>query len=254
MRSPLRRNEIASGFLTALSVCLAVAQAAQAIDKPEGVPADYKLLYAQDFSQPTAIKDFVMADPKAWVIAQTNGAGALELITQSHYNPPVRSPFNLAVIADRVFGDFVMDVELTSTIPENPHRDMCLSFAMSSATQFYYAHLASTADGKAHHNIFIVNDQPRTNIANLTTSGVKWGSASTPHKIRLEHNTASGDIKVYFDDFTKPVLAAQDKTLKSGCIGFGSFDDAGKIANIRIWGPSMESKKTTFYNRPGKTE
>jgi hypothetical protein len=47
-----------------------------------------------------------------------------------------------------------------------------------------------------------------------------------------------------------PVMTARDKTHGAGYIGFGSFDDTGKIDDIRIWGPSMEKKETTFFHRP----
>ena len=47
--------------------------------------------------------------------------------------------------------------------------------------------------GKNAHNIFIVNDKPRTNIATKTTRGVNWGKA------------CDGAIRVFFDDMTTPI-------------------------------------------------
>jgi hypothetical protein len=41
---------------------------------------------------------------------------------------------------------------------------------------------------------------------------------------------------VFFDDMTKPVLTAQDKTLDHGWIGLGSFDDLGQFRNLVIEG------------------
>ena len=35
-------------------------------EKSSGIPADYKLLYSQDFSKPESLKDFVMTDANAW--------------------------------------------------------------------------------------------------------------------------------------------------------------------------------------------
>ena len=51
---------------------------------------------------------------------------------------------------------------------------------------------------------------------------------------------------------TKPIMMAEDKTFGAGHIGFGSFDDTGKIDNIRIWGPAVETKKTDFFKKPGQ--
>ena len=78
-------------FAFACSLLPFVARGAGA---PAAVPENYKLLYSQDFSTPSAINDFVMADPKAWVISGSNGQTCLQLVTQSHYRPGVRSPFN----------------------------------------------------------------------------------------------------------------------------------------------------------------
>ena len=44
-------------------------------------------------------------------------------------------------------------------------------------------------------------------------------------------------------------MVALDRTFSSGYIGFGSFDDTGMVDDIKIWGPSLEIKKTEFYSR-----
>lgn len=232
-----------------LAIAVFVCQGrASAAGPPARLPSGYKLLYEQTFEKDTAIKDFVFTDPKAWKVSRDEKGAALELVTQSKYQPSVRSPVNIALIADKVFGDFILEVDLIQTGKEYGHRDMCLFFGLKDPSKFYYTHVATAADDHAH-NIFIVNDQPRTKIAQETTKGVNWG-LGVWHKVRLERNTSAGTIKVFFDDMTKPIMQAEDKTFGPGCIGFGSFDDTGKVDNIRIWGPSVESKKTDFYTRP----
>ena len=59
--------------------------------------------------------------------------------------------------------------------------------------------------------------------------------------------------KVFFDDLEKPVMEAKDTTFGAGHIGFGSFDDTGKVKNIRIWTPTDAkpgTSRTGFYQRP----
>ena len=209
------------------------------------IPAGYKLAYEQKFDGASAMRDFRFTDPVAWSFAQTNDISALALVQQSKYAPVVRSPVNIALIADRVFGDFVLEVDLIQTGKEYGHRDMCLFFGFQSPTNFYYTHVATAADKNAH-NIFVVNNAPRTNIAKETTKGVNWG-LGVWHKVRLERSVASGSIKVYFDDMTKPIMLAEDRTFGAGQIGFGSFDDTGMVDNIRIWSPSVETRKTGFF-------
>jgi hypothetical protein len=213
-----------------------------------GLSKGYKLLYEQRFDKPNAIQDFVMTDPKAWKLCATNDLIALELIKQSEYKPLVRSPVNIALIADRMFGDFILEADFIQTGREYGHRDMCVFYGFQSPTNFYYAHIATAADKNAH-NIFIVNNAPRTNIAKETTKGVNWGLGIW-HRVRLERRISDGSIKVYFDDMEKPIMTADDKTFPSGYIGFGSFDDTGMVDNIRVWGPSMETRKTGFFVKP----
>jgi len=212
---------------------------------PDKVPDGYKLVYEQRFVTPDSLRDFRFTDPRAWRFARSNENSALELVTQSQYAPVVRSPVNIALLADKLFSDFVLEVNLIQTGKEYGHRDMCLFFGFQSPTNFYYTHIATAADDHAH-NIFIVNNAPRTKIAKETTKGVHWG-LGVWHKVRLERNAATGTIKVYFDDFTKPIMLAEDKTFASGQIGFGSFDDTGMVDNIRIWAPTVETKPTGFF-------
>lgn len=212
------------------------------------LPEGYQLLYEQKCDEPAALRDFVMTDPKAWRFDSADHGAALELFQQSHYEPAVRSPFNLALIADKVFGDFILEVDLLSTKEPYPHQDMCVCFGVQDPAHLYYVHLAVAADPHAH-NIFIVNNEPRLAIAKQTTSGIVWG-VNRWHHVRLERKLSDGSIKVYFDDMVKPIMVGADKTFGAGYIGLGSFDDVGKVRNIRVWGPSVETKKTGFYSSP----
>ena len=209
------------------------------------VPPGYKLAYEQKFDSAAAMQDFRFTDPAAWSFAQTNSISALALVQQSKYTPVVRSPVNIALIADKVFGDFVLEVDLIQTGKEYGHRDMCLFFGFQSPTNFYYTHIATAADANAH-NVFIVNNAPRKNFAMETTKGVNWG-LGVWHKVRLERSVSTGSIKVYFDDLKEPIMNAEDKTFGAGQIGFGSFDDTGMVDNIRIWSPSVERRPTGFF-------
>lgn len=195
-----------------------------------------KLLYEQKFDSADALKDFVMTDAKAWLFSPSN---SLELVKQSQYKPIVRSPVNIALIADKVFEDFVLEADFLQTGREYGHRDMCIFFGFQSPTNFYYTHIATAADPNAH-NIFIVNGKPRTNIAKKTTKGVNWG-LGVWHKVRLERRGDS--IRVFFDDMSEPIMVAEDKTFAAGHIGFGSFDDTGMVDNIRIRGAKVETRK-----------
>jgi len=210
-------------------------------ERPAGLSDSYKLLYAQDFSGPGAIRDFVMTDPGAWSVSKEGDRPALELTRQSRYTPPYRSPLNIALIGPKVFGDCVIEAECIQTGREYGHRDMVFVFGFQSPAQFYYAHIATQADEHAN-NIFLVNNAPRTKIARETNRGNDWG-LNVWHKVRIERKASDGTIRVFFDDMRRPIMEAEDKTFGPGWVGFGSFDDTGKVAHVRVWGPDAEEKQ-----------
>ncbi len=212
------------------------------------VPAGYQLLYSQSFETGDPVRDFVFTDASAWKVTGEGTERALELVKQSVYEPAVRSPVNIAMIADRQFGDFILEADLIQTGKEYGHRDMCLFFGIGDPSHFYYAHIATKTDDHAH-NIFIVNNEPRTKISEKTTDGVNWG-LDIWHHVRLERNMKAGTIKVFFDDMDTPIMSATDSTFGVGYVGLGSFDDTGKARNIKIWGPKSEMKKAAFFHGP----
>ena len=225
------------------AAALAFAGAAACAEVPEG----YKLLYSQDCADESALKDVEFTDPAAWRFTKESGGNSLELFQQSKYKPSVRSPLNIALVAGKAFGDFVMEAELLSTKQEYPHRDMCLFFGFVSPAKFYYCHIGSRIDAISH-NVLIVNDAPRAPITKKRSDGVKWGEGAW-HRVRLERKLADGSIRLFFDDMKEPIMLAEDKTFGEGSIGFGSFDDTGKVRRIRIWGPLLNEKKSTFFPR-----
>ncbi len=161
------------------------------------------------------------------------GNHVFSLYKSSNYQPPVRSPLSIARIIDLDVTDFIVEARMKQTGKEYGHRDMCVFFGYNDPAHFYYVHMATKADDHAN-SIFLVNNAPRVSIAKERTDGTDWGEGY--HTVRVERRAASGAIKVYFDDMTRPIMIAEDKTFTSGGIGFGSFDDPGNIDNIRLWG------------------
>jgi hypothetical protein len=204
---------------------------------------NYSLLYENNFEQNPEVLDFEFTDSAAWKLSESSNNKCLELFGKSNYTPTVRSPYNIAVLKSVMVGSFILEVDLKQTGREYEHRDMCLFFGMKDPTNFYYVHIATAADENAH-NIFIVNDEPRRNIAYRTTEGIDWND--NWNKIRLEHDVESGLIKVYFNNMRQPIMEATDTHFNGGYIGFGSFDDTGMIDNIMLWGNPMELKNGFF--------
>lgn len=185
---------------------------------------------------------FQFSDPDIW---RQTPEGYLELHGKSSYKPKVRSPFCIALLDGHTHGDFVLELEANQTGRDVPHRDLCFFFGVENAQRYYYVHIAKSADPKAH-NIFRVEDKPRTNIAETTTEGIDWGQDAW-RKIKIERELASGAIRVYFEDMDTPIMTATDKTFGRGMIGIGSFDDTGRFRNIRLTSPAIQDGSPKIF-------
>ena len=210
--------------------------------KPDEVPEGYKLAYKQDFSKADSLKDFIATDIRAWKWGKDGDRGYIEHFTRSKYRYKVRSPYNIALVANVEVQDFVLYADLQQTGKEYGHRDMCIFYNFQDRSRFYYTHIASVTDKHAH-NCFIVNEKPRIKISHETTKGHKWG-ARPWHNVKVVREQDSGKIEIYVNDLAKPIMRATDKTFGMGRIGFGSFDDTGRISNVRLYAPEVNTTKS----------
>jgi hypothetical protein len=229
-----------------IAVCggtLVAADLSQPVDRDGKPPArELKGLPLVFFDNFQAEPDdrWEQSDPKAWKIADHNGNRVYNQFQQSKVETPVRSPFNRALVKDRVLGDLVLDVQLQSTIKDYDHRDMCLFFGFQDAAHFYYVHFGKKADDHANQ-VFIVNNEPRKKISTTSTVGTPW--TDDWHHTRVIRNTGTGAIEVYFDDMEKLAMTATDKTFTWGQVGIGTFDDTGNFDDVGIYGKIVERPK-----------
>jgi hypothetical protein len=109
------------------------------------------------------------------------------------------------------------------------NRDVCIFFGYQDDTRFYYAHICSSSDDRAHNVIMRVDGDERTriNIESLPEPLLKdgWQTVSVQHM-------ESGEIKVWVDGQLN--MTAQDTTYPSGRVGLGSFDDTAMFDDFSI--------------------
>ncbi len=242
-------------LLTALT--LALASCASTEEAPPPFGSEWELVYSQDFSEGSALKEFSFSDHRAWRWSPPTAGvpGALELYGESFYRPTHRSPYSIALLHGRVFQSFVLEADLYQTGEEYGHRDLCLFFGFQDPEHFHYVHLASTPDNHAH-NIFLVDNSPRVKTGPVAARGVNWDSRQW-HRVRLERDVNAGETRVYFDDMSSPTLVAKNEALKWGLIGFGSFDDTGRFADLKIWAPEKIDplpNASEPFSRPDKLQ
>jgi hypothetical protein len=205
------------------------------------------LRFSEDFADEACLQRFVFSSPEHWQRVQVGQRWALEHRHAGHaYQPAYRSPHNVALVAAHQFGSFVLDYEAQQTGREYGHRDACVFFNFIDPTHYYYAHVATQSDPHAHQ-IFTVNDAPRTKITEVGTGGFDWGPEDRWHQVRLVRDLESGAIEVYVDQMDTPIMRAHDKTHGWGYIGFGSFDDTGRVTNIRIYAASAKAERPGFF-------
>ena len=193
---------------------------------------DLPLVLSEDFEKGS--DNWETTDAEAWDARTVDGNGVFGLNKRkSNYEPPHRSPHNIALLKNVELSDFEITFKVKSTKDTGNHRDCCIFFCHQDPSHFYYCHLGAKPDPHSGQ-IMIVNDAPRkamTENENLTP----WKN-ETWHQVKLTRRSGDGLIRVYFDDMKKPHMEVKDTTFGKGRIGFGSFDDMNDFDDIVIKG------------------
>ena len=215
----------------------------------EHLPEGYQLVYETDFSDDGIFAEFEFTDPKTWRRVEDENGTYLELFKGiGDYTPEVRSPRSFALLTALTVGDFVLDVDVESTnVGAGAHRDTCYFFGFQNPSNFYYVHIAKAADPNAH-NIFRVQDAPRTNIATFTTSGVDWG-VGIRHRVRIARSVEDGLIRVSFNDMENHIMETRDTAFDWGHVGIGSFDDSCRFYNLKLYAPEAKESSGSFFEK-----
>lgn len=152
-----------------------------------------------------------------------------------------RRPFEYAVVTSgpelgRL--DYRARVRIDEPVTRND-RDVVLVFNYSSPTRFSYAHLSQDNTIYPHNGIFVVDDADRLRVDD------QWdGTVGAPpaiddtdwHDVRLTFDPATDRVAVYVDDLRRPLMTGTDSTFDGGRIGFGSFDNYGRVRNVVAFG------------------
>jgi hypothetical protein len=211
---------------------------------PEGVPADYTLAIDLPFASEADLAAIVAGNQAGWTFNAADG-GALSFNGAGYTAPaPVNESLSsFGIISTTKLSSFVLDVELAQMNPDQaqPHRDLCIVFNAADHKHFLYAHIAQTHDERSH-NIHLINNAPRQPITIMDNGGIMWGSAGTWHEVRLVRDATSGAISVFWDgNFDTPILTANSTAFTTGYIGFGTFQDSGKVRNLKVWAKAPEA-------------
>ncbi|HEY8479666.1 MAG TPA: hypothetical protein VIL71_07540, partial [Spirillospora sp.] len=157
--------------------------------------------------------------------------------------PGPRRPFEYAVLRKGpAFGSVRIDAEVRLDTPVSvSNRDVIIVFGYRDDTHFYYAHLSSDNTIYPHNGIFLVNGADRERIdgqwnANRSKAAPPAITDEKWHRVRVTRCARTGETAVYVDGSSRPVFTAVDTTLGSGRVGFGSFDNIGRLRGLTVRG------------------
>jgi len=219
-------------FLIFTSVC---AQLLIPGGSSRGAEPALPLVFEESFAE--GVSRWLPTDPEAWTLSRNGKRSVWGLNRRkSDYQPKVRSPHNIALVKNIELTDFVITFDVKSTLDTGNHRDCCVFFNYRDAEHFYYVHLGAKPDPNSGQ-IMIVDGAPRRPLTE-NTKPVPWDDGW--HAVKLERDTASGRIAVYFDDMDRPLMEATDRTFTAGRVGIGSFDDMNDFTNVKVYGRRAE--------------
>lgn len=192
-----------------------------------------RIIYAQDtitlstkFDKPDNINEWEIDGTGLWKISNNT------LILYKAGNPSgiIRRPAALAIMKSRKFENVTIEVDVRTTADTKIlQRDVVIILGYNSPSRFYYIHLSAISDD-VHNGIFLVDNANRRRIDTGNRKPLikdqEW------HHIKVERNVENGKIKVFVDNSFNSALQTTDKTILSGRIGLGSFDDTAEFKNL----------------------
>jgi hypothetical protein len=227
MHTPMK-NRLAIITLTILIVPLSMAQK---------LPGGYLLQYQQSFSDTKSLADFKVGNPELWGIHKSGSNFYLQFegTPGSAVRPSL--PQNMAVLNNRIFGDFILEADVMPQIDTLGFGEICLFLGIKDQSRYYCIQLASRCDSLTH-GIYVVKDSTVKKLTSPDALPVVWKEDKW-QKVRLVRDIVTRTILIYVGDMEKPLLQTKDYALVMGSVGFGSFSGAGQIDNVRIWAPTV---------------
>lgn len=185
----------------------------------------------------TEAADWAPVTPEKW-----DFPGTEVVLTEVGTDPgPPRRPYEYAVLtAGPRFGLVRIDAEVRIDEPvEVDNRDVVVVFGYRSPTEFYYVHLSQDNTIYPHNGIFKVDGADRERIDDQWDGAEGAPPAITDaeyHPVSVRHDPRSGRIALFVDGAKRPLMTAKDRTFASGRVGFGSFDNYGRLRGLEVSG------------------
>lgn len=205
------------------------------------IPEGYLLQYQQNFSAAKSLSDFNVENPDQWGVFKNSNNFFLQC---SAPDSVMSLPSNVAILSNRIFGDFIMEADIMPGNDTDAVHEICLFLGMKYPLKYYYVQLSSVSDS-LQNGIFLLKNQKLIRLTGDSTNPVTWNKSKW-HKIRLERNIVRRTIRVFLEDMTVPLMEVKDYELIMGSVGFGSFSGSARFDNIKIWAPTVLTEEELF--------
>ncbi|WP_407319759.1 PQQ-dependent sugar dehydrogenase [Isoptericola halotolerans] len=207
----------------------------------------------QEITDVMSAEDWAPRTPSKWAFP-----GDEVVLTEPGTNPNdgIRRPFEYAVLTEGPeLGSFDLSGQVRLDAPASlNNRDVIVVFGWQSDTEYYYAHLSQDNTIYAHNGIFKVDGADRERIDDKWDGTVGAPPAVTDeewHDVRVVRCVDSGDVAVYVDGLEDPLLTANDSTFSEGRVGFGSFDNTGRIRELTVTSTPTDTTGPTVTVKEG---
>ena len=201
------------------------------------IPEGYLLQYQQNFSGSKVLGDFKVENPMKWGIFKSSANFYLQC---SSGDSATAFPSNIAVLNNKVFGDFILEANVMPQADSSGNAEICVFLGMRDLSRYYYVNLSNRSD-TLNHGIFLVKNLANTKLTGDSAHIVSWNENKW-HKVRIERNIVRRTIIVYFDDMTLPLMQVKDYELVMGSIGVGTYLGPARFDNLTIWSPTVISE------------
>ena len=165
-----------------------------------------------------------------WKADREDSAPVLRLITNRGPLPGPRRPIQFALADVPKYARLAVEADVMPL-----GSSLMIVFAYRDEAHFDYAHL-STDQASAqpvHNGIFHVYGGERVRIS-AERGPASFAARARWYHVQLTHDASTGAVAVTVDGQAVPALEATDRSLGSGKVGFGSFDETGAFRNIKI--------------------
>jgi hypothetical protein len=203
----------------------------------QNLPEGYILQYEQNFSNSKSLADFKFNLPESWGVFKSGGNFYLQFTGCNTRSSLTSLPANIALLNNRIFGDFVLEANVMPDADTSGIREICIFLGLKDSSQFYHILLTDSINDN-NHGIFLMKNSLVTKLTKDDNTTVTW-KENKWQKIRVERNIVKRTIRVFIDDMTRPVMQTTDYELVMGYVGFGSVKCPGRIDNIKIWAPTV---------------